>query len=78
MKIFPRSTKNVPAMEFISVDLPAPLPPMTVTNSPGARCSESPVSATFSVIVPGLKVFAMFSMRSNQSTALLRRSLTLP
>ena len=60
MTMLPASTRKVPAMEFISVDLPAPLPPMTVTKSPGERCSVTPRSAYFSVIVPGLKVLAMF------------------
>ena len=36
MKIEPASTGQTPATAFSSVDLPAPLPPMTVTKSPSA------------------------------------------
>ena len=35
-KIFPESTSCTPAMRLRRVDLPAPLPPMTVTKSPSS------------------------------------------
>ena len=47
---------QTPAMEFNIVDLPAPLPPITVTKSPGARCSDKSCKATFSLMVPAKNV----------------------
>src|SRR5660397_63797 len=50
------------------VDLPAPLEPITVTNSPGARCRDTSFSATRAFTVPGANVLLMFS---SFSTSLL-------
>ncbi len=38
-------TRSAPAMHLSSVDLPAPLAPITATTSPGATLSETPNSA---------------------------------
>ena len=45
-----------PATAFSRVDLPAPLPPMTVTKSPSASVSDTPRRARFSLMVPALNV----------------------
>ena len=55
--ITPESSGYTPAIILSSVDLPAPLPPITVTKSPSLRVRSTPVSARFSVTVPLLKVF---------------------
>ena len=52
----PESTKNVPAVALSIVELPAPLPPMTVTKSPSLSVTLRPLRAVFALIVPGLKV----------------------
>ena len=56
MTTLPSSTGQTPATALSIVLLPAPLPPMTVTKSPGLRCRSMLLSAFFSLIVPGLKV----------------------
>ena len=56
MAMVPESTGHTPATALRRVDLPAPLPPMTVTKSPSARVRETPFRARFSLMVPGLKV----------------------
>ena len=61
MVMEPLSTGHTPAMALSMVDLPAPLPPITVTKSPGLRVSERFCSAFFSFIVPGLKVLHILS-----------------
>ena len=61
----PESMGYTPAIMFMRVDLPAPLPPITVTKSPGARCRSTLTKARFSLMVPALKVlqtFCTFSM----------------
>src|SRR5699024_7489735 len=62
--ILPSSTGQTPATAFSMVDLPAPLPPMTVTKSPSFRWRDRPFRAVFSLTVPGLKVLYMFWMSS--------------
>ena len=42
--ICPSSIGNVPATLFSKVDLPAPFPPIIVTNSPGAKLKLIPRS----------------------------------
>src|SRR5699024_2328206 len=64
IKILPSSTGQTPATAFSMVDLPAPLPPMTVTKSPSFRWRERPFRAVFSLTVPGLKVLEMFWISS--------------
>src|SRR5579884_2074448 len=54
--IRPESQRNTPAMALSSVDLPAPLEPMSVTNSPGCTARLSSRKATTSSTVPGKKV----------------------
>ena len=56
MMTLPESTKNVPAVALSIVDLPAPLPPMTVTKSPSFSVRLRPFSAVLALMVPGLKV----------------------
>src|SRR5699024_10063444 len=53
----PSSGTKLPAMALNSVDLPAPLEPTMVTKSPCSNARSMPVSAFFSLTVPGLKVF---------------------
>ena len=60
----PESVRKLPEIALNSVDLPAPLEPMMVTKSPRSRWRDSPVSACFSLTVPGLKVFEMLEMVS--------------
>ncbi len=60
MVMVPESTGNTPAMALSMVDFPAPLPPMTVTKSPSSMVRFKPWRATFSLTVPGLKVFQTF------------------
>ena len=57
--IEPVSTGQTPAMAFKVVDLPAPLPPITVTKSPSSSFKLTPFKACFSLMVPGLKVLVM-------------------
>ena len=52
----PESMGHTPATAFKNVDFPAPLPPMTVTNSPSSRFRETPRRACFSLTVPALNV----------------------
>ena len=52
---------SMPAMIRSSVDFPAPLLPMTVTNSPSRMCRLMPRKAGFSIGVPALKVRRRFS-----------------
>ncbi len=56
MEIVPRSAVHTPATALSRVDLPAPLPPMTVTNWPSSMWRSTPRRAVFSLTVPGLKV----------------------
>ena len=56
LKMEPSSMGQTPAIAFNMVDLPAPLPPMTVTKSPSFNVRSTPFKATFSLIVPKLKV----------------------
>ena len=56
MQMLPLSMPNTPAMELSIVDLPAPLPPITVIKSPSSTVSSTPVRARFSLTVPILKV----------------------
>ena len=58
--MFPSSTRNTPAMAFSIVDLPAPLPPITVTKSPSFRVRERLFKAVFALTVPLLNVFEIF------------------
>ena len=67
----PESTCNVPAVALSMVDLPAPLPPMTVTNSPSRSVRLRPFRAVFALTVPGLKVLC----RSFSSSMLLHSFL---
>ena len=60
MEIYPSSTGQTPAIAFKVVDLPAPLPPITVTKSPSFKVRLTPSSATFSLMVPGLNVLCTF------------------
>ena len=55
-RMLPRSTRNVPATAFSSVDLPEPFVPMTMTNEPGSMVRLTPCSARTSFGVPGWKV----------------------
>ena len=64
MRICPSSTFQVPAMALRRVDFPAPFPPMTVTKSPSFKVRSSPFRACFSLTVPGLKVFEIWSISS--------------
>ena len=50
------SMGQTPATALSMVDLPAPLPPMTVTKSPSSSVRSRPLRATFSLTVPALKV----------------------
>ena len=56
MCMLPLSTIRSPLTALRKVDLPAPLLPMTVTNSPSLMCRLMPRMAGFSMAVPGLKV----------------------
>ena len=60
MVISPLSTIYVPATALRSVDLPAPLPPITVTKSPSFKVRDTPFKATFSLTVPSLKTLVIF------------------
>ena len=68
--IVPESSGYTPAIILSRVDLPAPLPPMTVTKSPSARVRSTPVRARFSVTVPRLNVFFTWDSLSICLTAL--------
>src|SRR5574344_2808958 len=57
IEMVPASTGKVPATAFSMVDLPAPLPPMTVQKSPSFSVRLTPRRACFSLTVPALKVF---------------------
>ena len=46
--------------------MPAPLPPMMVTKSPGARCSDTPRMACFSLIMGIEENLAMALRRGKQ------------
>ena len=48
IKILPEVTGNVPATEFKSVDLPAPLPPIIVIKSPSFTSRFTPLKMCFS------------------------------
>ena len=52
-----------PLMAFKNVDLPAPLEPITVTNSPSLIFKLKPRKAGFSIGVPGLNVSRRFCAR---------------
>ena len=56
MVMVPASTGHTPATAFRRVDLPAPLPPMTVTKSPSFKWRDTPFKAVFSLTVPALNV----------------------
>ena len=64
IRTLPASGRSLPDTMFSSVDLPAPLLPITVMKSPAARSREIPSSATRSFTVPAKKVFLMFSIFS--------------
>ncbi|MMZ66432.1 hypothetical protein D1872_289310 [compost metagenome] len=53
IRICPASGLRTPEIMFISVDLPAPLLPMTVTKSPGCKCKFTLTKAIFSSGEPG-------------------------
>src|SRR5699024_9585203 len=71
IRMRPISIGQTPATALSIVDLPAPLPPMTVTKSPSSSVSSRPLRATFSLTVPGLKVVKMFLSSSMGLASLL-------
>src|SRR5690554_1044111 len=60
MCMVPLSTDWSPDTALSSVDLPAPLEPMTVTNWPAGISSDKPRNARVSIGVPGLNVTLRF------------------
>src|SRR5699024_8523827 len=64
MEMVPESTIRRPEIELSNVDLPAPLEPITVTKSRGARSRETSTSALRSFAVPGKKVLEILSILS--------------
>lgn len=62
IKILPEVTGNVPATEFKSVDLPAPLPPMIVIKSPSFTSRFTPFKICFSFTVPISKDLCIFQV----------------
>ena len=59
----PASTGSSPAITFRSVDFPAPLEPITVTNSPVRISTDKPWNTRFSSALPRLKAREMPSTR---------------
>src|SRR5699024_1629897 len=66
----PKSGFHTPAMALSKVDLPAPLPPMTVTNSPSLISRSRPLSAVLALTVPALNVFCRFVILSTFPTSI--------
>src|SRR5699024_12877923 len=64
MEMVPESTIGRPEIELSNVDLPAPLEPISVTKSPGARSRETSISALRSFAVRGKKVLEISSILS--------------
>src|SRR5699024_899291 len=64
IRILPMSMGQTPATALSMVDLPAPLPPMTVTKSPSSSVRSRPLRATFWLTVPALKVLYTFLISS--------------
>ena len=54
LDVYKRQTWNTPAMAFSMVDLPAPLPPITVTKSPSFSVRFRWFKATLALMVLGL------------------------
>src|SRR5690625_6580542 len=69
-RISPESTDWAPEIAFNSVDFPAPLEPITVTNCPFGIETLIPRNARVSIGVPGLNV--MFRFRSEEHTSELQ------
>src|SRR5690606_38735560 len=51
-------------MQFSRVDLPAPFPPITVTNSPASKVRSTSSTANFSLILPIEKVLLKLRISS--------------
>src|SRR5690625_3066006 len=75
---FPVSGESLPATMLSIVDLPAPVEPMTVVNSPGCSCREIPSRATRSLGVPAKKVFLTESSWSTSVPSRRRRRRGAP
>ena len=73
IKILPEVTGNVPATEFKSVDLPAPLPPIIVIKSPSFTSRFTPFKMCFSFTVPISKNLCIFSSLSIFAASLFNR-----
>src|ERR1700730_12752184 len=69
-RMWPSSTKNVPATAFSRGDFPEPLVPMMITQEPAAKSKFMLRSERTSFTVPGLNVLEMdltSSMRAPQA-----------